>query len=391
MLRPPAGGVRARRGRVAVGREQEEVPRRAARRPEHARLRASAPDGDALCVQIGGCITSNCRTRRQEKLADRIAEISGWTKCFFCNSAPRRTRPRSRSRACMATSRASPRRPIVVMEKPSTAARSRRCQPPAARKAQAGFEPLLAGFVRVRSTTSKRCARWPRTTERGRGVRRADPGRRRHQRLAPRVPARAQGDLRAQPMAVHVSTRCSGLGRTGKWFVVRSRGVLPDVVPLAKGLGFGRAGRRVRGRRPAARRSSSPAATARPSAATRSHDLRGRHPRHHQGRRACWQALARGGRDPWRLSQIAGNFPELRGMGLMIGMELASRGELVKAGAGRRPGDQRHRRQRGALLPPLVMTEARGPHGGRAPRAAGRDFLARSGRPREPFSRASRP
>src|SRR5204863_8783449 len=30
-----------------------------------------------------------------------------------------------------------------------------------------------------------------------------------------------------------------GLGRTGKWFVYQHAGCLPDVVPLAKGLGSG--------------------------------------------------------------------------------------------------------------------------------------------------------
>jgi len=60
-----------------------------------------------------------------------------------------------------------------------------------------------------------------------------------------------------------------GLGRTGKWFVYQHAGFLPDVVPLAKGLGSGvPVGACVVGGR--AKACSSPATTARPSAAIRS-------------------------------------------------------------------------------------------------------------------------
>jgi len=59
-----------------------------------------------------------------------------------------------------------------------------------------------------------------------------------------------------------------GMGRTGKWFAHQWAGIVPDVMPLAKGLGSGvPIGAVVAGPKAA---SSSPATTAPPSAARRS-------------------------------------------------------------------------------------------------------------------------
>ena len=60
-----------------------------------------------------------------------------------------------------------------------------------------------------------------------------------------------------------------GIGRTGKWFAHQWAGIQPDVMPLAKGLGSGVPVGADRRRRRGRRTCSAPATTAPPSAATR--------------------------------------------------------------------------------------------------------------------------
>jgi acetylornithine/N-succinyldiaminopimelate aminotransferase len=118
-----------------------------------------------------------------------------------------------------------------------------------------------------------------------------------------------------------------GIGRTGKWFAHQWAGIQPDVMPLAKGLGSGVpigaivvAGAQGQGA------CSARATTAPPSAATRCHARRHRDAAHH-GRRGGLMdnAAAVGARlqAAWqkRAGRLAG-VVEIRGQGLMIGIEL---------------------------------------------------------------------
>jgi len=73
---------------------------------------------------------------------------------------------------------------------------------------------------------------------------------------------------------------------------------------------------------------------------------------------------------------------EIRGMGLMIGLELERPcGELVKEGARRRSGDQRHRRQRHPHAAAAGHDAGRGPHGGERLAPLVQNFLARGALP----------
>ena len=117
-----------------------------------------------------------------------------------------------------------------------------------------GAGRLRAAGVRVRARAAQR----PRggapgggaQQERGGDLRRADPGRRRHQRLAPGVPARPEGDLRAQGMAVHVR-RGAMRPRAHRQVVRLPARRLPARRGAARqGPRLGRAGGRLRGGRP---------------------------------------------------------------------------------------------------------------------------------------------
>ena len=154
-----------------------------------------------------------------------------------------------------------------------------------------------------------------------------------------------------------------GLGRTGKWFVYQHAGFLPDVVPLAKGLASGVpvgacvVGGRAKGVFKPGNHGSTFGGN--PLAMT----ARGHHARHHQGRRPARQRGAGRRGDPRRPAapdrgHVAAS---IRGMGLMIGVELdAPCGELVKQAldAGLVINVTADNVVR--LLPPLVMSEAEG-------------------------------
>jgi acetylornithine/N-succinyldiaminopimelate aminotransferase len=105
----------------------------------------------ALQDQVGKLIHSSnyYEVPLQEQLAAKLCELSGLDNVFFCNSGSRPTRRRSRSRASTATTRASSARDRRLREGLPRPHASPRCRPPATRKVQAGFEPLVEGFVRV--------------------------------------------------------------------------------------------------------------------------------------------------------------------------------------------------------------------------------------------------
>src|SRR5678816_1660583 len=108
------------------------------------------------------------------------------------------------------------------------------------RKVQAGFEPLVSGFVRVPLNDLDAVRQ---VAERNKNVAAVfiEPiqgeGGINVSRLEYLRELKAICD-RQQWLFMSDEVQC-GLGRTGKWFVYQHAGFQPDVVPLAKGLGSG--------------------------------------------------------------------------------------------------------------------------------------------------------
>ena len=161
------------------------------------------------------------------------------------------TRPPSRWRASMATTAASRNPRIIVMEKAfhgrSLATLSATAQPQGTGRLRAAGAGLRARAAeRPRGGAADRGAQ----QERGRGLHRADPGRRRHQRVAPRVPARAARNLRAQRMAVHVRRGAVRPGTHRQVVRLPARRLPARRGAARQGPRGRRAGGRLRGRRP---------------------------------------------------------------------------------------------------------------------------------------------
>jgi acetylornithine aminotransferase len=185
--------------------------------------------------------TSNLwRIPAQEAAADRIAEITGLDEVFFCNSGLEANEAAIKIARKYGHERGIAEPAIIVMEKAFHGRSLATLSATGSRKVQAGFEPLVSGFVRVPFNDLDAVRQ---VAEHNRNV------------AAVMVePIQGEGGInvarldylrglkeiceRHQWLFVSDEVQC-GLGRTGKWFVYQHAGLLPDVVPLAKGLGSG--------------------------------------------------------------------------------------------------------------------------------------------------------
>ena len=105
----------------------------------------------ALAQQAGRVLhTSNLfRIPLQEAAADRIAEITGLEEVFFCNSGCEANEAAIKIGRKYGHERGIQEPAIVVMENSFHGRTLATLSATGSRKVQAGFEPLVSGFVRV--------------------------------------------------------------------------------------------------------------------------------------------------------------------------------------------------------------------------------------------------
>ena len=176
----------------------------------------------------------------QEELARLLVERSGLTNVFFCSTGLEANEAALKLARKFGHDRGIERPEVVVYEKAfhgrSIATLSATGNP----KVQAGFGPLVEGFIRVPANNID--ALKAATVDN------------------PNVVAvffeAIQGEGGVNPMHMdylrQVRALCDerdwllmidevqcGMGRTGKWFAHQWAGIQPDVMPLAKGLGSG--------------------------------------------------------------------------------------------------------------------------------------------------------
>ena len=196
----------------------------------------------ALQEQIGRLIhTSNYYgAPLQEKLAAKLCELSGMSRVFFCNSGLEANEAALKIARKFGHDKGIERPEVIVYEKAfhgrSIATLSATANP----KIQAGFGPLVEGFVRVplndvsaiESAASEHpdiVAVFLEVIQGEGGVNPATPD---YLRAIRRI-----CDERGWLLMLD-EVQC-GIGRTGKWFAHQWAGIVPDVMPLAKGLGSG--------------------------------------------------------------------------------------------------------------------------------------------------------
>ncbi len=196
----------------------------------------------ALQEQIGKLIhTSNYyHVPLQEQLAAKLAALSGMRNVFFCNSGLEANEAALKIARKFGHDKGIERPEVVVFEQAfhgrSIATLSATANP----KIQAGFGPLVEGFIRVPRND---IAALQRATEGNPNVVavfletiQGEGGVHAMQEQYLRE-LRALCDQRDWLLMAD-EVQC-GIGRTGKWFAHQWAGIVPDVMPLAKGLGSG--------------------------------------------------------------------------------------------------------------------------------------------------------
>ncbi|HXZ50262.1 MAG TPA: aspartate aminotransferase family protein [Usitatibacter sp.] len=195
----------------------------------------------ALQDQVAKLIhTSNLfRVPEQERAGERVCALAGMDNAFFCNSGAEANEAAIKLARLYGHRRGVESPAIVVMEKAWHGRTLATLSATGSRKAQAGFEPLMGGFLRVPYNDLAAVERLAdnasivavllEVLQGEGGIHVADAGYLRGLReLCDR-----------REWLLMIDEVQSGIGRTGKWFAHQWSGIVPDVMPLAKGLGSG--------------------------------------------------------------------------------------------------------------------------------------------------------
>lgn len=185
--------------------------------------------------------TSNLyRIPLQERLADRLAGLAGMDEVFLCNSGCEANEAAIKLARFYGHRKRIELPTIIVMENAFHGRTLATLSATGNRKTQAGFEPLVSGFVRVpyKDIDAIRAV-----------------GKHNHSIVAVMLEMiQGEGGINVADdqfqrelrqvcdengwLLICDEVQC-GIGRTGRWFGWQHAGVRPDVMTLAKGLGSG--------------------------------------------------------------------------------------------------------------------------------------------------------
>jgi acetylornithine aminotransferase len=176
----------------------------------------------------------------QEQLAAKLVELSGLTNVFFCSTGLEANEAALKLARKYGHDKGIERPEIVVYEKAFHGRSIATLSATGNEKVQKGFGPLVEGFVRVPLNDIE-------------ALKTATEG---NKNVVAVFFETIQGEGGVNPMRIEylkqVRELCDqrdwllmidevqcGMGRTGKWFAHQWAGIEPDVMPVAKGLGSG--------------------------------------------------------------------------------------------------------------------------------------------------------
>ena len=176
----------------------------------------------------------------QEALAAKLVELSGLTNVFFCSTGLEANEAALKLARKFGHDKGIERPEIVVYEKAFHGRSIATLSATGNTKIQKGFGPMVEGFIRVPlndiEALKAATANNPNVTavffETIQGEGGVNP-----MRIEYLQQVRKLCDERDWLLMID-EVQC-GMGRTGKWFAHQWAGIKPDVMPLAKGLGSG--------------------------------------------------------------------------------------------------------------------------------------------------------
>ncbi len=177
----------------------------------------------------------------QEKLADKLTDLSGMEQVFFCNSGAEANEAAIKIARKYGHSKGVDKPVIIVMDGSFHGRTMATLSATSNSKVHAGFEPLVPGFVRVpyNDIDALRMAisHWPEAVAvmlepiQGEGGIKIP---------APDYLSEVRDLCTQRKLLMMLDEVQTGIGRTGEWFAFQhTEGLLPDVMMLAKGLGNG--------------------------------------------------------------------------------------------------------------------------------------------------------
>ncbi|MES9991222.1 MAG: aspartate aminotransferase family protein [Candidatus Thiodiazotropha sp.] len=197
---------------------------------------------DALCEQAGTLLhTSNIYgIANQEQLGERLCQLASMDRVFFANSGAEANEAAIKIARLYGNKKGIKNPSIIVMEQSFHGRTLATLSATGSRKVQAGFEPLVQGFVRVpyddidaiieiakSSNSVVAILVEPVQGEGGINIPQAD------------YLNRIRDICDQNQWLMMLDEIQTGIGRTGSMFSHQHNRILPDVMTLAKGLGNG--------------------------------------------------------------------------------------------------------------------------------------------------------
>ena len=204
----------------------------------HPKLVAAISEQAAKLIHVSNIY----QIAEQDALADKLCAISGMDKVFFCNSGCEANEASIKLARLYGHNKGISSPEIIVMDKSFHGRTMATLSATGNRKVQAGFEPLVSGFIRVpyddvdavkqvASSNPNVVAILVEPVQGEGGIN------------IPKDSSTYLETLRqicdAHGWLLMVDEVQTGIGRTGTWFAFQHTAIMPDVMSLAKGLGSG--------------------------------------------------------------------------------------------------------------------------------------------------------
>jgi acetylornithine aminotransferase len=204
----------------------------------HPRLVAAISEQAGKLIHVSNVY----QIAEQAALADKVCEISGMDRVFFCNSGCEANEAAIKLARLHGHNNGIENPEIIVMDKAFHGRTLATLSATGNRKTQAGFEPLVSGFVRVPFDDLDAVRQVAEHNPNVVAIL-VEPVQGEGGINVPRDGKAYLEGLRAlcdqYGWLLMLDEVQSGIGRTGTWFAFQHTNIQPDVMTLAKGLGSG--------------------------------------------------------------------------------------------------------------------------------------------------------